>query len=515
MSSNFLKELPAIEPGTIYDNRHAADMKEFGDIVFNVVEDGFSEVLEEVGKMPTRSSLEVKSSPLGVGYELLDHRCGYDFDKTIPIMAQSGVKWARLQSGWPRAEQVEGVYDFGWLDHIVDSLRSIGIQPWISLSFGNKIYMDAEGVGPHKTLMFSPTAFGERGIRGWENYCKAMTEHFKGRVSHWEVWNEPNAGFLRKPDIRDRIVPEEPEVYAHLVAITEKAVHSVDPEAKIIAGSISGGGLHNGYIRDLFTAGIAEHIDIFSYHPYGSVPELYWPERLQYIKDLIEHSGKKIEIWQGENGRPSDWNITRKGWKYTQVNQAKHLTRRYLTDLKLGITMSSYFLCCDIGNGYNPEGKVYSQGVIDANDENNYKPKVSFRAMQNFARIFDSETQKMNINLEVHPYPYWSWLTTAIDPYIHTTAGFRNGNVPIYAYYHPSHIDSDYRVHSCTLELFKESGLRFDRPILIDPITSRIYQVKKFYSYDQKGDSMCIEMRHMPLLDYPLFLTDASIFDEA
>ena len=513
MSSNFLKELPPIEPVPVFDTRWRDDMEKYEAIVFNPEYDGFSRELEEIGEVPFRSSLEIKDSPLGVGYELLDHRCGYDFDKTLPIMAKSGVKWARLQSGWPRAEQTEGVYDFAWLDHIVDSLLAIGIRPWVSLSFGNKIYMDAEGVGPHKTLMFSPTVFGERAIRGWENYCKKMAEHFRGRVTHYEVWNEPNAGFLRKPHLGSKIVPDDPAEYAKLVAITEKALHCVDPDLTIIGGSISGGGLCNGYIRDLFENGIAEHIDIFSYHPYGSIPELYWPERLQYIKDLIARSGKDIQVWQGENGRPSAWNITKKGWKYTQMNQAKHLTRRYLTDLRLGITMSSYFLCCDIGNGYNPNGKVYSQGVIDANDDNNYKPKVSFRAMQSFARLFDSETHPMNVNVEVHPYPSWSHLTHPVDNYTFISAGFCRKNIPLYTYYHPSHIDSDYETHSCTLTLFKERGLRFDRPILIDPITAKIYRLKQVYAYHQNGDSMCLEMRHMPLLDYPLFLTDASFFE--
>ena len=510
MSSGFLKELPPIERTPVFDTRWADDMNTYGDIVFHADEDGFSNELEEVGILPYRNSLDVKDSPLGVGYELLDHRCGYDFDKTLPIMAESGVKYARLQSGWQRAEQVEGVYDFGWLDHIVDSLRGIGIQPWISLSFGNGLYMDCKGVPPHNTYMYSPTVFGERAIRGWENYCKAMAQHFRGRVIHWEIWNEPNAGFLRKPGL-DTIVPEDPSEYARLVAISERAIHSVDPGAKIIGGAISGGGICNGYIRDLFDNGIADHIDIFSYHPYGSIPELYWPERLQFIRDQITRSGKKIEIWQGENGRPSDWNLTRKGWKYTQLNQAKHLTRRYLTDLNLGITMSSYFLCCDIGNGYNPNGKVYSQGVIDANDPENYKPKVAFRAMQSFAWLFDSETERMNVNLEVHPYPAWNILTVPLNDYTFSSSGFRKGNIPVYAYYHPTHIDSDYGFRSCQLTLYKEAGLRFDQPVLIDPITAKVYRLKKCYFYAQKGDSMILELRHMPLLDYPLFLTDASI----
>ncbi len=511
MNPSWFEQLPPIDKTPVHDT-HWEEVLRYGSALFDPKDDGFSDDLELLGEIPVRSSRQVTASPLGVGYEVLDHRQGYDFDKTLPIMEKSGVKWARLQSGWSRAEQTPGVYDFAWLDHMVDSLLAIGIQPWFSLSFGNGLYMDAQPLGPHRTYFYSPTRFGPACQQAWERYCQAMARHFQGRVRHWEVWNEPNApNFFRDPRTGERDTPEE---YAKLVAVTAQAIRPVQPEAKIIGGAISGGGLCNSYIQALFDAGMGEHIQIFSYHPYGAIPELYWPERLQYIRDCIARTGKDIAVWQGENGRPSGWNLTNKGWKYTEANQARFLVRRYLTDLRLGIPMTSYFQACDLGNGYNPVGKVYPQGVIDASNPQQYRPKLAFRAMQAMTALFDDQTQPMAANLEPMPYPGWSRLTLPLDQYLPLTCAFRKGNIPLYAYYHPTHIDADYMPHAVMVTLFVEKGLHFQTPVLLDPLTAKIYRIKRMPSYDDhaKTSGITVEFWRMPLLDYPLFLTDASLF---
>lgn len=53
------------------------------------------------------------------------------------------MKWARLQSGWQRTEKEKGVYDFKWLDGIVDKMLEIGVEPWLCLCYGNSLYTDS------------------------------------------------------------------------------------------------------------------------------------------------------------------------------------------------------------------------------------------------------------------------------------------------------------------------------------------------------------------------------------
>lgn len=496
-------------------NPRAEEIAKYKEAFFDPRYDGFDHELEYLCDLPYHASAEVENSRLGVGFELLDHRTGYLFDKVLPIARHSGVKWARLQSGWQRAEKEPGKYDFGWLDEIVDGLREAGIQPWFSLSFGNGLYMEgAEPLPPHGNYFFSPTRFGEKGITGWTNYCKAMAEHFKDRVFHWEVWNEPNAGFLRKPNTGKAISAEPPEVYTKLVAITSKAVRSIQPEAKIIAGSISGCAICNEYIQGLFDSGIAEHIDSFSYHPYQAIPELYYQERLQFIRDQIAKSGKNITIWQGENGRPSNSALLGRGLKNTEGSQARYLTRRYLTDLRMDVEVSSYFLICDIGNGYLPNGNVHSQGVIDATDPENYRPKLAFRAMQSFAWLFDSRTEPDHGCFELMPMTGWGVNTLPLETASGLTCAFRRGNIPIFAYYQPTHIDADWQVKPVGVQTWVPDSMKFEKPILIDPITARVYRIRQMSEWCDGNYGNVLIIPRLPLLDYPLFVTDASLLDQ-
>jgi hypothetical protein len=42
-----------------------------------------------------------------------------------------------LQCGWAKCEQKPGVYDFAWLDEVVNDALAQGVQPWLEVSYGN------------------------------------------------------------------------------------------------------------------------------------------------------------------------------------------------------------------------------------------------------------------------------------------------------------------------------------------------------------------------------------------
>jgi len=475
--------------------------EEYGEYPFDPIKDGFLNEFELLGFLPYRKSIDVPKSPIGVGYEVLD-RDKYDFAKTLSLMKNSGAKWARVQSGWNKTEKEKGRYDFAWLDEIVNGLLEIGIRPWISISYGNALYTVNENA-KDGYITDVPLHYGEEAVQGWENYVSALAEHYKGRVSYWEVWNEPNAGFWgHEPN---------PGEYVELVKITAKQVHKRQPDAKIIGGAISGGGCCNQYISGLIKHNIVEHIDIFSYHPYGLHPELNIEQRFKYFKNAFAATGKNIELWQGECGRPSASVVKGRGWKLTTANQARYLTRRILTDLRLGFDMTSYFLVADLNglNGYggdNNSGGFHHQGIIDAVD---YKPKPAFFALQSMAYLFDSETKYLDdACLEIRSYQ--SYQLASIFDYYAITAGFLRGNIPIYSYYVPENIDIDYGCKRCNVNMWVKPEFHFKQPILIDPITRKVYKFRQELKDVPKFRGI-FRFKGMPLLDYPLFISDLSL----
>ncbi len=476
---------------------------EYGERPFDPVAGGFDGKLEFIGLMPYRKSMEIKASPIGIGYECIDHRKAYNFSKTLPIMQNSGVKWARVQTGWSRTETEKGTYDFSWLDEIVDGLLKVGIQPWLSISYGNLLYMDAEN--PKTSLAYAPIPFGKRAVQGWRNYCETLVKHYQNRVTHWEVWNEPNVGFWGTPE-DPRPASPDPAEYVELVKITSEIIRKHQPGAKIIGGAISGGGCCNRYIKGLAENGIAEHIDIFSYHPYGTIPELYIEDRLKYIKSLFANCGRNIEFWQGECGRPSQTQVRGRGYKLTTANQARYLTRRILTDLHIGFDMTSYFCTGDIGSAYKPGG-IHGQGVIDTSGEE-YFPKPAFFALQSMACLFDAETIPIISNIEVTPPDGWGGFLASSAELYPVTAGFRRGNTPIFAYYFPENIDIDYEIKRIFMSIWIEDGFDFSDPILIDPITRKVFKFKKAPVRNAKD---MYDFHSLPMLDYPLFITSYNL----
>ena len=91
---------------------------------------------------------------------------------------------------------------------------------------------------------------------------------------------------------------------------------------------------------------------------------------------------------------------------------------------------------------------------------------------------------------------------------------FRRGSIPIFAYYHPTNIDADWQVKPVQLVTWLDDAMKFDKPILIDPITARIYRIvnKIEWCHDVYDDMLVLP--RLPLLDYPLFVTDASLMNE-
>ena len=79
--------------------------------------------LKRLGAVAPVHARDVRNSVWGLGFEKLDRNV-FDPGKAYDKVAALGVKWIRIQSGWARTERSEGVYDFAWLDSIVDNLVS-------------------------------------------------------------------------------------------------------------------------------------------------------------------------------------------------------------------------------------------------------------------------------------------------------------------------------------------------------------------------------------------------------
>jgi len=98
-------------------------------------------------------------------------------------------------------------------------------------------------------------------------YVRFIVHHFKGRVTYYEIWNEPSN------DTPLQWI--QPDDYINLVKQTVPVIREEDPDVKIVVGGvalINPGGLD--YLFDLLNSDIMPLVDVVSWHPFfGQSPE--------------------------------------------------------------------------------------------------------------------------------------------------------------------------------------------------------------------------------------------------
>ena len=449
--------------------------------------------LPSAGKLRSRSCASIPASPLSVGFETLDRQM-FQPEKTYGPLARLGVKWARVQTGWARTERQRGEYDFTWLDQVVDSLLKIGIQPWFNLGYGNRLYTPG---APHETAVGFVPMNSPEARAAWLAYVGRLAERFRGRVRHWEIWNEPNGkGFWRPHD-------PDPRAYAELVGMTAPVIRKQIPDAVIVGFALAGLGSGLDFVKGALDSGIAPHLDKVSFHPYRLVPEANYADEVRSLRRLLAKYKPGIEIWQGENGAPSK--IGGAGHVFevdgTEAGQAKWLLRRILTDLSLDVELTSYFHTVDLANyiwSGGPSGQTQRMGLL----REDYTPKMSYAAYQSLCALFDAKSKRADLTAMFRkPSPPGEKGRPALVEGI-WRAAFLRDNRPIYAYWWPGDLSQPARREEVEVSLWPDAELT--APVLIDPLTAQVYSPRSA----RKGGHT--ELTRLPLLDYPLIITDRS-----
>jgi hypothetical protein len=454
--------------------------------------------LPTLGRIKPRTSLSIAASPLSIGFETLDRQM-FDPERTYPHLAAVGVKWARCQTGWARTERAKGEYDFLWLDDVVNSLRKIGIQPWFNLGYGNRLYTPE---APHESAVGWAPLFTNEARDAWLRYVRKIAEHFADRVRHWEIWNEPNiANFWqpKKPSADD---------YVELVKMTALEIRTRAPDAVIIGGALAGLGSALAFLGRCMTLGMGDHVDRISYHPYRAVPESNYDKEVRALRDLLATHKAGIEIWQGENGCPSqkggsgaladlDWNETR---------QAKWLLRRIVNDLRLRVELTSYFHTVDMVNyiwSSGQTGKTNYKGILRGNT---YTRKPSYYAYQSLCAMFDTETRATPMPINFARSDEKAGNDDGKRPNLSAilAATFVRRDTPMVAYWYPADLQKDFP--ACNVDVSLGADRPFSNPVLADPLTGLVYGIER-----ATREGGIYTFHSMPLRDYPLIITDAAV----
>lgn len=245
--------------------------------------------LPVLGQVAPRAAKDIASSPWSIGGETLDRDFAV-YNHYKKYLGPLGAKGLRLQAGWAKCERVRGVYDFAWLDAIIDDAVAQGVKPWLELSYGNTLYPGGGETGLGGGFPLSPEA-----LAAWDRWTRALVERYKNRVTQWEVWNEP--------DLNNKGTATA-EAYVDLCIRTATMIREVQPGGRVWALALA----HTADYADTFLAGMKARgkldlIDAITFHGYPRNPDdTLLVDRLRAIN--AKH-GRVIELRQGETGAPS------------------------------------------------------------------------------------------------------------------------------------------------------------------------------------------------------------------
>jgi hypothetical protein len=409
--------------------------------------------LVEIGQMKTRKASEIKASYLGIGCEVLDRDFAC-YDNYKEYLGNLGVKHARFQSGWTKTEKQKGVYDFSWLDTVIDDCRSRGIEPWLNTVYGNAIY---EGGGDIQSSSKLP--YTEEALQAWDAYIRKLVTHFRTRVFEWEIWNEIDHGGFKASSA---------EQYAGFYIRTAEIIREIQPEGKIIALALAGvgdGKFVRGFLDYLKEKGKIHLIDKVSFHGYPNNPDTGFDKSRDLI-NLLKQYDERIVAFQGETGCPSTKGSSGalSNYPYTELSQAKWDLRRALAHIGRGIQFSLFTLSefNYPGNRLNTKGKLKIDEKLSV-----VYAKPSYFGYQNLTSLFDSTVVAMD------PGGFSVKSDSASVIY-----AFSDGKkeLAVVAFWNSGSIPSErLTVQNATIKL---SSAKFKTPVLVDIRTGMVYQCR-------------------------------------
>lgn len=304
------------------------------------------------------------------------------FDNWRQFIDPLGAKNARVQAGWARCEPQPGLYDWEWLDVIVNGLNESGVSSWLQVSYGNPAY----GPGAGTPSASSPLPTSPPALLAWHNWVSALVVRYSTKVSTWEIWNEPNCQNISASD------------YSIFTSSTATVIKAIQPGSSIRFGVICG--VDVNYASALLSAmnhsRSLDLVDALTYHPYSYNPDSVY-SAVDELGAVVQSLAPQITLAQGENGAPSIGGgygaLTQYNW--TECSQAKWFLRRLLADGARGLPSNAFTIAdiCYIGGDGKVE--VNHKGLLEANcsDKSIVRSKFAYTAVQHVTSVFSSALQ--------------------------------------------------------------------------------------------------------------------------
>jgi len=261
----------------------------------------------------------------------------------VSMVRALGFRWVRLHDGsnptkWRYVEEKQGEFQF--CDEGVDAAKAAGLSilgmldgapPWASKK--------PRGLLGYESIYNQPDKPGA--LDAWSEYVRTTVSHFKDRIHHWEIWNEPWAA---------NFFSGTPEELGEIIKRGYQAAKDVDPQSYIIsANSVAHSNASDTWTPAVLKSIGTEFFDALSVHDYN--PALYGgktspPEAtVAKFSAMMREVGQPKPIWntEGGPGESLSWYWADKESLPLVRQQMAHIVRFDVTQIAAGVPHFFYY----------------------------------------------------------------------------------------------------------------------------------------------------------------------------
>ncbi len=367
-------------------------------------------------------------SPFGMNTFLQEEVEPEKREESLHLLYRAGFHWIRQEFVWEDIE-IHGKGDFvdrrnveaigvvdAWAkyDNIVDLAEQYDIEIIARLSNP-----------PNWSRALPPEEIGDKAppdnFADFGDFAAAVAQRYRGRITYFQVWNEPNGN--EEWGLRD----VDPEGFTELLCTGYRRIKEANPDAVVLAGALTPTVANDGrhmndliFLQRMYNAGAGDCFDVMSAQGYGLFSGaadqrlrpnvINYPHHL-YIRDLMVRNGDAHKpIWISEMG----WNtapepLPETYGRATPEQQARYSVEAYQrarTDWPwLGVVNAWFF---KRPADWEKEQPWYYFRLL----EPDFTPTPAFTALAAYAADPSA----------VEPMPGWMFRWNGIRPYLFALA---------------------------------------------------------------------------------------------
>ncbi len=272
---------------------------------------------------------------IGVHTRLTDEVEPGKIKRTLSMVREMGASWVVEYFPWAYYEPSPGRFDWSHADLVVDHARRQGLTLIARLDF-------VPGwARPRET---TPRYLDEDHFEAYARFVGEFVRHFRGRVGHVVIWNEPNLSF------EWGYRPVDPAAYVRLLRLAYARAKAADSQVQVLAAGLAPTLLPPGspdgmndldYLQRMYDAGAAGAFDALAAHTYGwkfpadepPSPDTVNFRRVELLREIMVRNGdavKPILITEGGwNDHPRWTRAVRPAQRAAYTVQAYDLARTW------------------------------------------------------------------------------------------------------------------------------------------------------------------------------------------